>query len=101
MISHTASFTKPTFDRVSLSVKYFSYTICHHGIGVRLSIPLFFKDKTKSAEIYACKSWGSLVLSSIAQNGVGDLRSIQTTTLLTIFDLTSLLSAPFPSFTRA
>lgn len=64
---------------------------------VRLSENPFFEDKDEAAEAYAIKSWDCLVPSSIAQNGGGDLRSVQTITLLAIFDLTGSLDISIAS----
>ena len=67
---------------------------------VRFSVNPFFEDKDEAAEVYAVKSWDSLVPGSITRNGVGDLRSVQTITLLAIFDLTGLLDPSSSSFTH-
>ncbi len=67
---------------------------------VRFSNNPFFEDKGEAAEVYATKSWDSLVPSSIAHNGVKDLQCVQTITLLAIFDLTGSLDASFPSLTH-
>ena len=67
---------------------------------VRFSDNPFFEDKDEAAEVYANKSWDSLVPGSITHNGVGDLRAVQTITLIAILDLTGLLDASFPSFTH-
>ena len=68
---------------------------------VRFSDNPFFEDKDEAAEVYATKSWDSLVPSHITHNGVGDLQSVQTVTLLAIFDLTGSLVASLPSLTQS
>ena len=65
---------------------------------VRFTDEGFFEDKDESAEVYAIKSWDSLVPSSVAENGPGDLRSVQTVALLAISDFTGLLDDSSPLF---
>ena len=67
---------------------------------VRFSDNLFFEDKDEAAEVFANKSWGSLIPGSITQNGVGDLQSVQTITLLAIFELTGSLDVSFSSLSH-
>ena len=67
---------------------------------VRFSDNAFFEDRDEAAELYAIKSWDSLIPSHITHNGVKDVRYVQTITLLAIFDLTgswdaSLFSSKF------
>jgi hypothetical protein len=63
---------------------------------VRFSDNPYYDDKDEVAEVYAIKSWDSLIPSSITHNGVGDLRTVQTITLLAIFELTGSLDLHFP-----
>ena len=65
---------------------------------VRFTDDPFLEDKDGLAEVYAIKSWDSLVPSSVAANGAGDLQSVQTIALLAISDLTGLLDDSFPPF---
>jgi hypothetical protein len=59
---------------------------------VRFSENPFFEDKHDAAVLYANKSWKSIVSSCFATNRVADIRTVQTITLLSIFDFTGLTS---------
>lgn len=57
---------------------------------VRFSSHAFFEGrKHEMAVTYANRSWRSIVSSCIAQNNVADITTVQTITLLAIFDFTA------------
>lgn len=61
---------------------------------IRFSTHPFFEGSLYEASItYANKSWKSIVASCFAANQVADIRTVQTITLLSIFDFTGLLGS--------
>ena len=60
----------------------------------RFSQNQFFKGKTHEAAVtYANKSWKSIVASCFARNDAANIMTVQTITLLAIFDFTGQLLA--------
>jgi hypothetical protein len=60
---------------------------------IRFSANPFFENNTHEAAVtYANRSWKSIVSSCFAANQVADIRTVQTITLLSIFDFTGLAS---------
>ena len=55
---------------------------------VRFSQNPFFEDRHETAVLYANKSWKSIVSSCFSANKIADIRTVQTLTLLSIFDFT-------------
>jgi hypothetical protein len=55
---------------------------------IRFSTNPFFNNKYEAAVSYANKSWQSIVSTCFAAHQVADVQSVQTITLLAIFDFT-------------